>query len=100
MIRYSHTLTFKWNLTPVLDPTTGRPSKGVAVERVIQCRNEVSGSGAFVPSERGESLSYSYIIFCDKLPYKIPAGATVLIDGLSYTVIRMENGQFNSRIWV
>lgn len=100
MIRYPHTLTFRWNLAPAIDPTTGRPSEGVPVEKTITCRHEVSGSGDYVPSERGVSLQYSYLIFADKQPMEIPAGATTSINGVEYTVIRMENGQFNARIWV
>lgn len=100
MIRYPHSLMFSWHTEPTLDLATGRPIEGALIERLIACRHEVSGSGNFVPAERGVQTNYSYLIFTDVLPFKIPAGATTEIAGLTYTVILMENGQLNARIWV
>lgn len=100
MVRYPHTLTFRWHTAPAIDPATGRPTEGVLVERLVYCRYEMGGAGAIIPSEGGTQLSYSYVIYSYPMLSKIPAGATVEIEGLSFTVIRMQNGQLNSRTWV
>lgn len=100
MRRFPHSLTFRWSLSPSLDPSTGRPTEGLPVERLIYCRYEMGGSGRFVPSEGGVQLAYSYVIFAYPMPYKIPEGATVEIKGRTYTVIRMDNSQLHTRIWV
>lgn len=99
MIRYPHTLTFKWNAPATL--VNGRPT-GEGAESFIEvkCRYDVNGSGKFIQSESGVNLLYSFKIHSNKLSQQIPAGAVVEIEGKKYTVIRHDNLQLSSRIWV
>lgn|GEM_PF-3575017 len=95
-----HTLTFRWNSEPTIDEATGRPTEGGEDSITIQCRYQPNGTGKFVESEGGISLTYAYKVFSDVLPVIIPAGATTEIEGKLLTVIRHDNMQMHSRIWV
>ena len=99
MIRYPHILTFIWNGPATL--VNGRPSaEGTEISIEVTCRYDVNGSGKFIQSESGINLLYSFKIHSNKLSQQIPAGAVVEIEGKKYTVIRHDNLQLSSRIWV
>ena len=100
MIRYPHTLTFTWFASATIG-SNGRPtSEGATVTVTIPCRYEVNGSGKFINSESGVNLIYSFKVLSNRLPQLIPAGSVVEIEGKKYTVIRHNNLQISSTVWV
>ena len=99
MIRYPHTLTFKWNAQATL--VNGRPTTDGAESTIeVKCRYDINGSGKFISSESGVNIAYAFKIHSARLSEQLPAGATVEIEGVKYAVIRHDNLQLSSRIWV
>lgn len=72
----------------------------------VECRAEPNGSGGtIIESASGKLVSYSYTVYLRKLNFEIPFGTKCKViypssKEIEMTVLRHENGQLNSRIWL
>lgn len=104
MVRYPDSAVVTWLTDSVFTTETGEYVPGTSVSKTIPCRLEPNGDGSSVKKYDGETVVFSYTIFCPKLGYKIPRKAQISIlqdDGLvSGEVLRHENYQLISMVWV
>ena len=102
--QYPHIIEIELNPTsPILK--NGEWVFGTSSPVVLECRAEPNGSGTIKESASGQLVVYSYLVYLGKLEYEIPFGTKCKVvypssKEVEMTVLRHENGQLNSRIWL
>lgn len=89
----------------IQDPATGDYIAGESIELPVgECRAEINGGGKTI-SVDGEAFAFHYIIYLPINCPTIPVGSMVRVTNgdveiLSAMVIRISQGQMNTRLWV
>ena len=104
MVRYPHTLIVKWQTEGGFDDD-GNYQSGTAVEKSIEGRADVAGSGSLVSMEDGSQVSYGWDFFTQVQEFEAPFNAQAeLKEGdvtlWKGTVKRFANQQKHTRIWL
>lgn len=103
--QYPHTLSMWHSTESIQDPESGDFISGESIELPVgECRAEINGGGKIIFVD-GEAFVFHYIVYLPSSTPIIPIGSRIKVTNgdteiFNGSVVRISEGQLNTRLWV